>query len=89
MLGWCIGAILSTIYAALRLDDDLKNLLLLTAPLDFTDKQAGGFVRWVNDQAFDPDKIIDALTPGSPLARIDKTTEPVVTIEAWEVVTIL
>src|SRR5438128_12164837 len=30
MLGWCIGAILTTIYAALRPDDGLKNLLLLT-----------------------------------------------------------
>src|SRR6266700_2557889 len=74
MLGWCIGAILSTIYAALRPDDGLKNLLLLTAPLDFTDKQAGGFVRWVNDQAFDPDKIIDAFgnVPGEliDLSRI-------------------
>jgi polyhydroxyalkanoate synthase subunit PhaC len=60
MLGWCIGAILTTIYAALRPDDGLKNLILLTAPLDFTDKGAGGFVRWVNDQSFDPDKIIDA-----------------------------
>ena len=37
MLGWCIGAILATIYAALRPDDGLKNLILLTAPLDFTD----------------------------------------------------
>ena len=51
MLGWCIGAILTTMYAALRPDDGLKNLLLLTAPLDFTDKTAGGFVRWVNDAA--------------------------------------
>src|SRR5438067_8776694 len=54
MLGWCIGAILTTIYAALRPGDGLKNLLLLTAPLDFSDKTAGGFVRWVNDTNFDP-----------------------------------
>src|SRR6266700_5153548 len=59
MLGWCIGAILATIYAALRPDDGLKNLLLLTAPLDFSDKTAGGFVRWVNDPHFDPEKIVD------------------------------
>jgi len=30
MLGWCIGAILTTIYAALRPDDGLKNLLPTT-----------------------------------------------------------
>lgn len=79
MLGWCIGAILSTIYAALRPDDGLKNLLLLTAPLDFTDKQAGGFVRWVNDQAFDPDKIIDAFgnVPGELIDYGAKALRPV------------
>ena len=43
MLGWCLGALISTLYAALRPDDGLKNLILLTAPLDFTDKKAGGF----------------------------------------------
>src|SRR6266699_2700217 len=79
MLGWCIGAILSTIYSALRPDDGLKNLLLLTAPLDFTDKQAGGFVRWVNDQAFDPDKIIDAFgnVPGQMIDYGAKALKPV------------
>jgi len=79
MLGWCIGAILTTISAASRPDDGLKNLLLLTAPLDFTDKQAGGFVRWVNDQAFDPDKIIDALgnVPGELIDYGAKALKPV------------
>src|SRR5262249_43723311 len=43
MLGWCLGALISTLYAALRPNDGLKNLILLTAPLDFTDKTAGGF----------------------------------------------
>jgi polyhydroxyalkanoate synthase len=79
MLGWCIGAILATIYAALRPDDGLKNLMLLTAPLDFTDKQAGGFVRWVNDQSFDPDKIIDAFgnVPGEMIDYGAKALKPV------------
>src|SRR5260370_2975356 len=45
MLSCCIGAILATIYAALRPDDGLKNLLLLTAPLGCTDKKAVGFGR--------------------------------------------
>ena len=39
LLGWCIGAILTTIYAALRPDDGLRNLLLLTAPLDFSNRE--------------------------------------------------
>ena len=79
MLGWCIGAILTTIYAALRPDDCLKNLLLLTAPLDFTDKTAGGFARWVNDQCFDPDKIVDAFgnVPGEMIDYGAKALKPV------------
>src|ERR1700694_1353360 len=39
MLGWCIGAILSTLYASLRPSEGLKSLILLTAPLDFTDTE--------------------------------------------------
>jgi polyhydroxyalkanoate synthase len=79
MLGWCIGAILTTIYAALRPDSGLKNLILLTAPLDFSDKTAGGFVRWVNDQSFDPDKIIDAFgnVPGEMIDYGAKALKPV------------
>jgi polyhydroxyalkanoate synthase subunit PhaC len=79
MLGWCIGAILTTIYAALRPDDGLKNLILLTAPLDFTDKKAGGFVRWVNDQGFDPDKITAAFgnMPGELIDYGAKALKPV------------
>jgi polyhydroxyalkanoate synthase subunit PhaC len=79
MLGWCIGAILATIYAALRPEDGLKNLLLLTAPLDFSDKTVGGFVRWVNDTNFDPDKIVDSLgnVPGEMIDYGAKALKPV------------
>lgn len=79
LLGWCIGAILATSYAALRPDDGLKNLILLTAPLDFTDKQAGGFVRWVNDQYFDPDRVVAVLgnVPGEMIDYGAKALKPV------------
>ena len=60
MLGWCRGALISTLYAALRPEDGLKNLILLTAPLDFADKTAGGFIRWTSDQSFSADKLVDA-----------------------------
>src|SRR3989304_853152 len=60
MLGWCLVALITTIYACLRPDDGLKNLLLLTAPLDFADKNAGGFSRIVSQPAFDPDKLTEA-----------------------------
>src|SRR5215470_8537872 len=30
MLGWCLGALISTLYASLRADDGLQSLVLLT-----------------------------------------------------------
>jgi polyhydroxyalkanoate synthase len=79
MLGWCLGALISTIYAALRPDDGLKNLILLTAPLDFTDKTAGGFIRWTSHQAFNPDTIVDAFgnVPGEMIDYGAKALKPV------------
>jgi polyhydroxyalkanoate synthase len=58
LLGWCIGAILTTIYAALRPDDGLRNLILLTAPLDFSNKESITFARWVDERYFDIDKVL-------------------------------
>jgi polyhydroxyalkanoate synthase subunit PhaC len=79
MLGWCLGALISTLYAALRPDDGLKNLVLLTAPLDFTDKNAGGFTRWTNAATFNPDKIVDAFgnVPGEMIDYGAKALKPV------------
>ncbi len=59
MLGWCLGALISTMYSALRPDDGLKNLILLTAPLDFQDKTAGGFTRWSSNPAFNADLVAE------------------------------
>jgi polyhydroxyalkanoate synthase len=79
LLGWCIGAILTTMYAAVRPDDGIRNLLLLTAPLDFGDKSCGSFVRWVNDENFDVDRIVTAFgnMPGEMLDYGAKALKPV------------
>ena len=58
MLGWCIGAILATLYAAVFPDDGLRNLLLLTAPLDFSNKQAITFAGWTDERYFDVEKLL-------------------------------
>lgn len=58
LLGWCIGAVMTTIYAAMRPDDGLRNLLLLTAPLDFTNKEAGAFSRWLNTEHYNVDELV-------------------------------
>jgi polyhydroxyalkanoate synthase len=60
MLGWCIGAILTTIYSAMRPDDGLRNLLLLTAPLDFSNHQNLTFSKWTDERYFDIEKVLSA-----------------------------
>jgi polyhydroxyalkanoate synthase subunit PhaC len=79
VLGWCIGAILTTIYASLRPDDGLRNLILLTAPLDFSNKERLTFGRWVDEKYFDVDKVL-ALFGNMPAEMIDygaKALKPV------------
>lgn len=79
MLGWCIGAILVTIYAAMRPDDGLRNLLLLTAPLDFANHDRVTFARWTEEKYFNVDQILDAFG-NMPAEMIDygaKALKPV------------
>ena len=79
MLGWCIGAILTTIYAALRPGDGLRNLMLLTAPLDFSNKQGLTFARWTDEKHFDVDKVLAAFgnMPGEMIDYGAKALKPV------------
>jgi polyhydroxyalkanoate synthase len=79
MLGWCLGALISTIYASLRPDDGLKNLILLTAPLDFSNKTAGGFSRWASSDTFNADRIAESLgnVPGEMIDAGAKLLKPV------------
>jgi polyhydroxyalkanoate synthase len=79
MLGWCLGALISTLYASLRPDDGLKNLVLLTAPLDFSDKTASGFSRWVSDQSFSADTLVETFgnVPGEMIDYGAKMLKPV------------
>jgi len=79
MLGWCIGAILTTIYSALRPDDGLRNLLLLTAPLDFSHRRELTFAHWTDEKYFDVEKVIAAFgnIPGEMIDYGAKALKPV------------
>jgi len=79
LLGWCIGAILTTIYASLRPDDGLRNLLLLTAPLDFANREGLTFARWTDEKYFDVDKLLAAFgnMPGEMIDYGAKALKPV------------
>lgn len=79
MLGWCIGAILTTLYAAVRPNEGLRNLLLLTAPLDFSNKEAITFAQWTDERYFDVDKVL-AMFGNMPAEMIEygaKALKPV------------
>ncbi len=79
MLGWCIGAILTTIYAAMRPEEGLKNLLLLTAPLDFSDRNSLTFARWTDERFFDIEKVLAAFgnMPGEMIDYGAKALKPI------------
>jgi len=79
MLGWCIGALLTTIYAALRPEDGLRNLLLLTAPLDFSNRGHITFARWTDERYFDVDKVLAAFgnMPGEMIDYGARALRPV------------
>jgi polyhydroxyalkanoate synthase len=79
MLGWCLGALISTMYASLRPNDGLRNLILLTAPLDFSEKNVGGFTKWTSHPAFNPDRIVEAFgnIPGEMIDTGAKMLKPI------------
>ena len=79
LLGWCLGALVSTLYASLRPDDGLKNLLLLTAPLDFTDKEKIPLARAVAAENLDLDLTLQAYgnMPGELIDFGAKMLKPV------------
>jgi len=79
LLGWCIGAILTTIYAAMRPDDGVRNLLLLTAPLDFSNRQGLTFARWTDSKYFPLEKALAAFgnMPGEMIDYGAKMLKPV------------
>lgn len=59
VLGYCMGGVLSTIYAALHADGPAKNLLLCTTPIDFSEMKL--FHAWSDRRFFDVDRLVDTL----------------------------
>ncbi len=59
ILGYCMGGVLSVIYAALHPEGPLKNLVCFTTPIDWT--RMGLFTRWAHRDFFDVDRLVDAL----------------------------
>ena len=76
LLGWCIGAALCAIYTALRPDGPVRNLAVLTMPLD---TRGSLYSSWVGREAFNAEKVASAYegVPGKLIDRANKLMKPV------------
>jgi polyhydroxyalkanoate synthase len=75
ILGWCIGGTLAAMYAALE-RDALRNLILLTTPIDTATSRYGN---WVARDSFDAATVTDVYpsVPGELIDFANKLLKPV------------
>ncbi len=57
--GYCMGGLLSVLYAALHTEGPLRNLACFTTPIDYDGMTL--FKRWTDPSHFDVDRIVDTL----------------------------
>ncbi|HEY0383241.1 MAG TPA: alpha/beta fold hydrolase [Candidatus Elarobacter sp.] len=58
VLGYCMGGVLTVMYAALHPQDRITNLVCFTTPIDFSRMEL--FAKWSDRRYFDVDKLVDA-----------------------------
>lgn len=76
LLGWCIGGTLCAMHAALEPDTPVRNMLLLTTPID-TSRTL--YANWVGRESFDVDQVAEAhdAIPGRAIDWANKMMKPV------------
>jgi polyhydroxyalkanoate synthase len=77
LLGYCIGAVLTVAFTALHSELPIKNIILMAAPLDFSEE---GLLRtWLSPQYFNVDQVADAygLIPAEMVDFGSKMLKPV------------
>ncbi|GAC1448310.1 MAG: class III poly(R)-hydroxyalkanoic acid synthase subunit PhaC [Ktedonobacterales bacterium] len=60
LFGYCMGGTMCAMYAALFPDKPLRNLVLLTTPIDFAPEHTGLFGLWTSEKHLNPDRLVDA-----------------------------
>jgi polyhydroxyalkanoate synthase len=77
IVGYCMGGMLSLMYAALHAEGPLRNLACFTTPFNFDGM--GLVKRWSDPKHFDVDRIVDTLgnVPPELLARSFEMMRPV------------
>jgi polyhydroxyalkanoate synthase len=76
LAGWCIGAALSAIYTAMHAAGPVRNLVVLTMPLD---TRGSLYSSWVGRKSFDVEKVATGYegVPGKLVDRANKLMKPV------------
>jgi polyhydroxyalkanoate synthase subunit PhaC len=90
MLGYCMGGTMSTMYASL-FPENLKNLILLTAPVSFPREEMGTYSLFTSQNNLDPDLLADAFgnIPGELIDTGNRMLKPVTNyvgtyVNMWE-----
>ncbi len=78
MLGYCLGATLTTVYAAHYSEAPIRNIILLTAPLDFSSSPEGSMAMWLEEDRLDVDRVVGAFgnVPGELIRLWAKLLKP-------------
>lgn len=79
MLGYCLGATIAVTYAAIYPEVALRNLILLTAPIDFSEQPEGSMAMWLDEGRLDVDKLVNTFgnVPGELIRYWAKMLKPV------------
>src|SRR5947209_789820 len=79
LLGFCMGGTMSTIYASLFPGKPLRNLILLTTPIDFTPEVMGLYGLWTSEKYLNPDLLAEAFgnVPGELVDTGNRMVKPV------------
>ncbi|MDJ0749123.1 MAG: alpha/beta fold hydrolase [Woeseiaceae bacterium] len=73
VLGYCMGALIVLLYAALHTDGPMRNMILLTTPLDMSEREGSKFVAWLDKRWFDVDKVAGNLDGVLPTFAIENS----------------
>jgi polyhydroxyalkanoate synthase len=79
LLGYCMGGTMSVMYAALFPEQYLKNLVVVTCPVDFTPEHMGLYGVITSEQFFDTDLMVEAFgnIPGEVIDTGNRMVRPV------------
>jgi polyhydroxyalkanoate synthase subunit PhaC len=79
LVGYCMGGTMTAMYAALFPDKPLRNLVLLTAPIDFTPDDMGLFGLMTSEKYLNPDRVVEAFgnVPGDLIDTGNRMVRPV------------